>query len=68
MCLTHSTGFANFFFIEPDERSKPRAAGSMDTTIADLGDTGVPYEWEYGDYAGHSWHLLRYGNAAGAAR
>ena len=48
---------------EHDQRSKVRAAGSNDVRseagFADLvrfilGDTGVPYDWEYGDHAGKS--------------
>ncbi len=31
-----------------------REAGSADLVKAILGDTGVPYDWEYGDRAGKS--------------
>ena len=61
--------------VEHNRSGRVRAAGSMDTTISDfskfaaprtseaafaqlvkflLGETGVPYDWEYGDYAGKS--------------
>ena len=102
MCLTHSTGFSNFWFIEPDQKlhlhfelgtrysysgegfilmqfviehgremqgvcieASQRCvlilsndvrfeAGFADLVRFILGDTGVPYDWEYGDHAGKS--------------